>query len=62
MSIWLQDPEIAVVAIYEASEYEPIMELELTWGDAFAVKTVPATSAEEGLKIGAQIMERISSG
>lgn len=59
---WLQDPEIAVVAIYEASEYEPIMELGLVWGDVFGVKTVPATSVEEGLKIGAKIMERMTSG
>lgn len=48
----------AVISVFEASEYEPIMELNLTWQDFFDITIVPTTTPEEGLQIGPQIMQR----
>ena len=30
----------------------------MTWGDVFDINAVPATTAEEGLRLGQRIMER----
>ncbi|MFQ5879340.1 MAG: DUF3303 domain-containing protein [Dehalococcoidia bacterium] len=55
---WPSTPSPAVIAIFEASDYEPIMEIGMTWSDVFDVTTVPATTPEEGLRLGPQIMQR----
>jgi hypothetical protein len=47
-----------VVSIFEASDYEPIMEIDFTWNDVFDITIVPATTPEVGLKIGPQILQR----
>ena len=48
----------AVILIFEADSYEPIMELGMTWGDVFEIVCTPAATAEEGLRIGPEIMGR----
>ena len=58
---WLSTPSPTVISIFEADEYEPLMEIGLAWGDFFDITTVPATTAEEGLKLGAQIMQRLAT-
>jgi len=55
---WLSTPSPSVVSIFEASDYEPIMEIDFTWNDVFDITTVPATTPEVGLKIGPQILQR----
>ena len=55
---WLSSHSAAVVLVFEADSYEPIMEIGMTWGDVFDINAVPATTAEEGLRLGQRIMER----
>lgn len=55
---WLATGSPAVITIFEATDYEPIMEINLTWNDAFDITTVPATTPEEGLAMGQRIMQR----
>ena len=57
---WLASPP-TVISIFEADDYEPIMEVGNTWEDVFEIKTAPATTAEEGLQMGQRIMERRST-
>ena len=55
---WLSTSSPAVITVFEATEYETIMEIALAWRDVFDITTVPATMSEEGLKIAQQIRER----
>lgn len=55
---WLSAPSPTVVLMLEASEFEPIFETEMTWGDVFDITVVAATTPEEGLRLGQQIMQR----
>lgn len=48
----------AVVTVFEASDYESLMEIGFAWGDVFDIVTAPATTAEEGLRLGPQILQR----
>ena len=55
---WLAASSPAVVSIFEASDFEPILEIELTWGDVFDITVLPATTPEVGLRLGQQILQR----
>jgi hypothetical protein len=55
---WLGTYSPAVVAVFEASDYAPIMEMQMSWGDVFDIVIVPATTPEEGLRLGPQILQR----
>jgi hypothetical protein len=55
---WPAAEDPAVVSIFRAETFAPIMELEFTWGDTFDITVIPAISAEEGLGIGAEVMGR----
>ena len=48
----------AVVSIFEADSYEPIMEISLTWADVFTIACEPACTSEQGLAWGPAILER----
>ena len=47
-----------MVVIAEADDFAPLMELNMTWCDVFVITTHAAVSAEEGLKIGPEVMAR----
>ena len=55
---WTAGASPAVVVIADADDFAPLMELNMTWSDVFEVTTLPAVSAEEGLKIGPEVMAR----
>lgn len=55
---WLASEDIAVLAVLEADSFAPLMEIGFTWGDKFQVDIRPAVSAEQGLQIGPEILER----
>jgi hypothetical protein len=55
---WPASGSPAVISIFEADRYEPIMELLFTWGDVFDIRVSPTTTPEEGLAIGQGVMER----
>ena len=56
---WPSAADIQVVSIFSANEYGPVMELLLEWGDVFEIAVHPAVSAEDGLKIGADVAGKV---
>jgi hypothetical protein len=55
---WLATDSPAVMLVAEVSSYEPIMEVNLYWGDKFDIVTLPATVPEEGLRMGQPLLQR----
>jgi len=55
---WPAAEDPAVVVIFQTDDYAPLMEIALTWGDTFDITTLPAISAEDGLKVGPDAMGR----
>ncbi|HXG42992.1 MAG TPA: DUF3303 family protein [Dehalococcoidia bacterium] len=55
---WLGTHSPAVVAVFEASDFSPILEMEMTWNDLFDIVVVPTTTPEEGLRLGSEILQR----
>jgi len=47
---WLQSGEIAVVSVFEADSFDPIMAISGEWSDEFDITIVPAITGEDGLK------------
>jgi len=55
-------PDIpAVVGVYEMADFGPMLETELVWGEYFQMKMLPAVSADDGIKMGADIMQHIAA-
>lgn len=55
---WLASDDIAVIAVIETDSFDPLMEIGFTWGDKFRVDIRPAISAEQGLQLGPDILQR----
>ena len=58
---WPSAEDPAVVSIFRTEDFAALMEIGFTWGDIFDITTLPAVSAEEGLRIGADVMARAGS-
>jgi Domain of unknown function (DUF3303) len=56
---WPESKDIQVVSIFSADDYAPIMEVVLEWSDVFDISVHPAVSADEGLRIGAEVFARL---
>jgi hypothetical protein len=48
-----------VVSIFEVPDYAPLMEVELFWSEYFDIKFLPVISAEDGIKLGKDIMTQM---
>ena len=55
---WPAAEDPAVVSIFRADDFAAFMEIEFTWGDTFDISVIPAISAEDGLKIGPEVLSR----
>jgi hypothetical protein len=55
---WPAAEDPAVVSIFQTDDFAALMEVEFTWGDTFDITVIPAISAEDGLKIGPDVMGR----
>ena len=55
---WPAAEDPAVVSIFQTDDYAALMEISLTWGDSFDMTVIPAVSAEDGLKIGPDVLSR----
>ncbi len=55
---WLADDDPAVIVIFEADSFEPVLELGFTWGDVFSITCTPACRPEQGLRWGGEILQR----
>lgn len=51
----------AVVAGYEMTDLGPMMAIQLFWGEYFDISMLPAISAEDGIKMGADIIQHMAA-
>ena len=56
---WPLSGEYQVVTVFSAETIAPIMEVEFEWDDVYDMTVTPAVSAEEGLRIGPEVIGRI---
>lgn len=55
---WPATEDPAVVVIARTEDFSSLMEIQFTWGDVFELTAFPAISAEEGLRVGPEVMAR----
>ena len=55
---WLQEAPARVVVISEAASAAPLFLINLQWADLFDIEIMPAITAEEGLKLAAQVQQQ----
>ena len=55
---WTAASNPALVVILRTDDYAALLEIGVTWGHVFDITTLPAVSAEEGLKIGPDVLAR----
>lgn len=55
---WPASETLAIVSVFEADDFAPLMEISLTWGDVFQIEVTPAITAEDGLRVGPEAMTR----
>lgn len=56
---WPVAGDVQVVSVFAADSFAPVMEMELEWSDVFDISIFPAVSAEEGLRIGPEVIGRL---
>jgi hypothetical protein len=56
---WPMTSHVTVVSIFSTDNVASVMEFVLEWSDVFEIDVSPAVSAEEGLKIGGDVMGRL---
>ncbi|GBE21876.1 MAG TPA: DUF3303 domain-containing protein [Actinobacteria bacterium] len=49
----------AIVSVFETDSYAPILEMSLVWGDVLRIHCTPAVTVEDGLVMGAQILQKM---
>ena len=57
---WPVSGDVQVVSIFSTDNFAPIFEFELEWSDVFDIDVSPAVSAEDGLRIGADVFGRLN--
>lgn len=55
---WPSAESIAVVSIFETDDHGALMEIGFTWGDVFQIEIAPAVTAEDGLRLGPEVLAR----
>lgn len=55
---WPSSENVAVVSIFETDDHGALMEFGFTWGDVFQIDVTPAVTAEEGLRLGPEVLAR----
>ena len=56
---WPSSSAVQVVSIFSADDYAAVMEVVFQWTDVFDIDVHPAISAEEGLRVGAEVFARL---
>ena len=55
---WPASDSVAVVSIFETDDQAALLEIGVTWGDVFQIEVSPALTAEDGLKLGPEVLAR----
>ena len=56
---WPSAANVQVISIFSTDDFAAVMELVLEWNDVFDIAVHPAVSADEGLRLGAEVMARV---
>ncbi len=59
---WPASEHLTVLSIAEADSYPPLMQVLLEWQDVLEIEFSPAITAEEGLKVGPELMANLTAG
>jgi hypothetical protein len=54
---WPAGP-IVVAIVFEADNYAPVTQFLMDWQDTFEMAVYPTTTAEEGLRLGAEVLRQ----
>ena len=46
------------MSVFETDDQAALLEIGFTWGDVFQIEVSPAVTAEDGLKLGPDVMAR----
>jgi hypothetical protein len=57
---WPLSSAVTVVTIFSTDSFEQLLELELEWSDVFDIDIHPAVAADEGLRIGPDVVGRLA--
>ena len=57
---WPMAADVQVVTIFSTDDPGAVLELELEWSDVFDIDIHPALSADDGLKVGPDVMGRLT--
>jgi len=55
---WPSSDSVGVVSVFETDDQAALLEIGFTWGDVFQIEVSPAVTAEDGLKLGPDVMAR----
>jgi hypothetical protein len=55
---WPSSEAVAVVSIFETDDHGALMDIGFTWGDVFQIQVLPAVTAEDGLRLGPEVIAR----
>jgi hypothetical protein len=55
---WPMSDEYQVVSVFAAETIVPIMDVVFEWNDVFDISVFPAISADEGLRVGPEVVGR----
>jgi len=56
---WPKSSDVQVVSIFSTDDVAAVMEFEFEWNDVFDIDVSPAVSAEDGLRIGPDVLGRL---
>jgi hypothetical protein len=48
------------VSVFSTDQIDGVFEFQLEWSDVFDIEVHPAVSAEDGLRIGPEVMGRLT--
>ena len=57
---WPMSSDVTVVSIFSTDQIDGIFQFQLEWSDVFDIEVHPAVSAEDGLRIGPDVMSRLT--
>lgn len=58
---WPASEALSVLSIAEADTFAPLMEILFEWQDVLQIDFTPAITAEEGLKVGPEVMSHVTA-
>jgi hypothetical protein len=57
---WPMSSDVTVVSVFSTDQIDGVFQFQLEWSDVFDIEVHPAVSAEDGLRMGPEVMGRLS--